>query len=237
MYGSTDVSQFRKDTQRGSDTHIKLSSAFTSYCQKRQWSKATAQKILTIFRKIASHLQVPRASTIKLLTAHIDHNSALGKKYGGRPADDKTRLMLESWIVIIKKTTKNKSDLSMRNIMCFLLSACEHLRVDIDNWHDGIKEQIENNLSTELIMKIISGKEQKLASAAKKAAWFQTFLTHVIGSKWAMTQELRGEIKGYAERDVKAVNADEDADEDPDEDKHRFTKEQLDSMHKFAKII
>jgi site-specific recombinase XerD len=85
-------------------------------------------------------------------------------------------LMLK-WIDIIKENTKNKSSISIKNMLYFFDSFMPMLDIDVKEWDDEkIRNVIEKNLNEECISQICG-------DSNKKKLWFKIFCKYITRAK------------------------------------------------------
>jgi hypothetical protein len=194
MYGRADITKLIADADTAA-CRVKFSVVATNVAANLGWAKSTAQKFFGILRKImgVTTINTNFVRTIKLLTAERERNAVLGGKYGRRHKDDPARILLENWAGKLRINTKMRSDLSLKNVMNFIISVClPAFDLNPESYQESSKDQIEAKISDELVKKICG----ELASKGKKCCWLQAFLTFAVGSTYVITKELRKSLDG-----------------------------------------
>jgi hypothetical protein len=205
----------------GVQERISFSLAATKAAQDMKWSKTTAQKAFRIMCRILSCTTMDQSftNTIKLIPAKNERNVILGNKYSKRPSNDPTRVLLESWVLSLKENTNCKSDLSLKNIVNFILSAClPAFGLHVESWPDNAKESVHAQFDEAAVIKICQGKQN-----GRKACWLQVFLTHIVKTTCMVDKGMRKRLV------VSTAGHDDDIDDDGS-DHHRISSGDLDKM-------
>jgi hypothetical protein len=213
------------EASKGAQERITFSVAATEVCQGFQWSRTTAQKAFRIMCRVLQCTTVDASftNTIKLLPVKRERSIILGNRYGNRSSDDPGRVMVESWIMIVKENTNCKSDLSIRNIMNFFFSAClPAFGLEVDTWPVDANEIVKAKFTQETITKICHGK-----NSGKKVSWLQFFLSHIVETDCMISKGFRKRLMIIGSR----AGDDDQADQaDDDTDHHRISSTDLDRM-------
>lgn len=85
---------------------------------------------------------------------------------------------LKNWVFILRNSTCNKSDLSLKNIILFLLSACKNLKIILTDDVSELKTRILIILA-EIDFKILC-EIFKAKNYVKKIQWFKYFLEYIV---------------------------------------------------------
>jgi hypothetical protein len=201
---------------------IDFSVAATEVAQGFKWCRITAQKAFRIMVKVLNCTTIDPTftHTIKLLPVKQERNVILGKKYSKRPATDPARVMLEAWVLTLKENTNCKSDLSLRNIMNFILSAClPAFGLDVETWPANASEIVEAKFTEAIFIQLCQGKNN-----GKKACWLQVFMTNIVESNCVIDKIIRKRL---------AISCSAVGDDDKDDDgadHHRISTGDLDKM-------
>ena len=225
MYGRADMSLLIADGAKP-ECRVKFSIAITDVAAKLTWAKSTAQKFLGILRKVLKVTTIDEnfIRTITLVTQEETHenNTVLGK-HGKRAKDDPVRILLESWIQKLKANTKIKSDLSAKNTMNFIISTClPAFGLSPQTYSDESKNHIEDTISDELVVQI--------CNSGKKCNWLQVFLTHIVGSTYAINAAIKANAAGPTPNFGGLAAPPSDG-----ADHHRISSENLDKLYAAAK--
>jgi integrase len=143
-------------------------------------------------------------------------NKVLGK-YGSLPVDDPVRCRLEAWVEVLHDRTRNRSDLSIRNILGFYYNVClPGLGLDLSHWPEDVVGHITIHLATntDALQSIVSDDRVK-------AGRLQFLLSDILGA----TAEVPQPRKRRLEPD----------DDDDGHDIHRISAEDPETLHKEAK--
>ncbi len=201
---------------------IDFSVAATDVSQGFGWCRGSAHTAFRVLCRVLSCTTIDTdfTRTIRLLPAKQERNIILGKNYSKRPPTDPARVMLESWVLKLREHTKCKSDLSLRNIMNFILGSCvPSFGLDVDTWPQNVKDIVQERYNESICMKICEGKNH-----GKKACWLQVFLTNIVDTKCVVDKAIRRRL---------TINCSADGDGDRDDDgadHHRISATDLDKM-------
>lgn len=141
----------------------------------RPWTRRTAQKILGTVRIILRHTKAPLVlvRATRLLPPTSFRNTLLGAKYGCLPVDDPARVKVEQWAARLQEVTHNRSPLSVRNVMSYLLCvALPRLGISPQQSPEEIRRVL---LLAAPPPNLIEGKQ-----AWTKWRWLKTFVNDVL---------------------------------------------------------
>jgi integrase len=226
MYGTSDIAKLVKQS-----CDIEEATTFSkTACEcvvELGWSRATVYPIASVLKKILSQTAAsPRfVSSLKIRAPRPPHCRILGRKYGSLPLDDSVRSMLDGWIKCLREKTKNRSELSLRNVVSFYLKQClPHMKVSLDDWPLDAAKTIEDRFrdDTTLMMDICGTG----APRHRKFQWLVTFLTNVV----PCSVVLDGTILGPKPGRNHVLEPDNDG-----EDVHRISTEDLQKIFDQAK--
>ena len=177
----------RLDTLQQRATNVgenaRFSQALTEACATKGWQIATIRKYTGIIKRILDMLSFPEGFVASLKIAcsqRAPGNKALGK-YGSFPAVNPIRQRLDGWVEQIRNDTRNRSELSIRNIISFYFTVClPALGLDIENWpEDPIAHVASHVKDNPNAVKSIVGED---ANAQIKAGRLEFLLHKIIGS-------------------------------------------------------
>lgn len=152
--------------------------------QARNWPREKCRQALCRMRRVMRKRNIAPAiiRAMKLPCAKKDFNSVIGKGFGRLAMQHPIRARLEGWIRTIKTKTHNHSDLSVRNIMSFVLgSVLPNMGWTLEHWPDSPAQEVPTRLNPDVVSKICSK-----AQTAKKLQWLQMFVTHILGSSFVV---------------------------------------------------
>ena len=210
------------DVARDTQQRINFAIAATDVATGFGWSKTSAYSAFRVMCKVLSCTTIDPAfpKTIRLIPTKQERNIIIGNKYAKLPSTDPTRVMMESWVMKLREHTNCKSDLSIRNIMNFILSSCvPSFKLDVNTWPENASEIVQERYSEDICIKICQGK-----SYGKKASWLQIFLTNIVETTCVIDKAVVRRLKIRC-----ATNNDED-DDDDGADHHRISSGDLDKM-------
>jgi hypothetical protein len=197
-----------------------------------RWSKGTAYKILALLKKVLLKTTIPEGfvKRIKYKGPSKTVNRAIGK-HGKLQSDAPSRVLLESWATLIKQHSRCRSDLSVRNIISFIVgSALKPLGLSVDAWPADVVDVVEERLVDESVVEAIcQGKYSD-----RKLRWLQIFLTFIVKSPHIISSQLKLQIA--AQRTDETNKNDDDDDDgngglDDGTDLHRISSADLDALY------
>jgi hypothetical protein len=166
-------------------------------------------------------------NTIKLLPAKPERDIILGKKYSRRASNDPARVMLESWVQKLKENTNCKSELSLRNVMNFILNSCvPSFGLEVETWPDNANEIVHRKFDEATVIRICQGK-----NSGRKTCWLQVFLTNIVETTCVVEKSLRQRLAIAS-----STGSDDDRDDDG-ADHHRISTVDLDKMFLASKDL
>jgi len=224
MFGAPKVSRLHKD-QDDFRTRVEFSVACTTSAAGFQWARSTSQKMISIVRKILLHMKfsVYFVRSVKLVTAKTDRNLMLGNKYGTRAPDDRARLLLESWVLCFRAKSKSRSDLSIRNIINFLVSSVlPAFGLTPDSWDENSTAIIESKVDSDMLRTICG----KSTSSGKKGRWLNIFLLNIAKITVGICRDDMEVLDEMARQYHEDFHIGDDG-----TDHHRIAKEDLDKLY------
>jgi hypothetical protein len=154
-----------------------------------KWSRGTAYKILALMKKVLFKTTIPESfvQRITFKGPSKNDNRVIGK-YGKLPPDAPSRVLLESWATQIKRQTRCRSNLSVRNIISFIVgSSLEPLGLSVEAWPVDVVDVVEERLADDSVIEAIcQGKYFD-----RKLRWLQIFLTFIVKSSHIISSPLK----------------------------------------------
>lgn len=190
-------------------------------CKQFGWIVTTRCRILAIIKKMLSRFtKVDKnfISTTKRPHTKKYHNYIMPRKYGTLSVLDETRLRIESWIQTFREQTTCRSDLSLRNVVLFLLKVCRRLNWDVDKWSN-----IKFEFQEDVLRDVCDGNNFK-----QRLFWLKIFFKHVLQLEFddkTIDQQLTLKYKR------KAIEANEIKD---DHDYFRIDSQDLDKLYSIS---
>lgn len=182
MYNST---SFNTLVERSSI--LNESDIFSKYAQETvknmKWANKTNLAIFSILKGIlkCTSIDVNFINRISIVApnlyplSHTYHMLPAAYKHLSDSSAEKV-LMLK-WIDIIKENTKNKSSISLKNMLYFFHSILGKFDLSASDWTDEkAKKAVEQKLNQEFITELCKGNN-------KKKLWFKIFCTHIVKAK------------------------------------------------------
>jgi integrase len=205
---------------------VRFSKCLSLTVDEFKWSKNTAKKVLTIVRKLVKLIPFLRATFGKMIRLKFTNNQMysliLGKKYGKLPVTDPSRLLLEGWVLMLRRKTNCRSDLSLRNIMSFYINKLvQFFHLSIDEWDSSSIETVSQNQVLQLC-----------GHKLNKIYWTRLFLTNILPH---VTHDINDSFMDV----IKRINQDRDrqqAVECDNTDIHRISSCDLDKIYTQSRI-
>lgn len=205
----------------------KFSSAVTKMIITFKWAKSTARRAVWITKKILHETNVDPVfiKRFRLVFPEKKYNKILGKKYGSLEFDHPIRKRLEAWIVTIRETTNNRSDLSIKNMMTFYLSNCLPVfGLKLDQWPENASQRVQQKVDDDKTMvKQICGSSQA-STASKKARWLNVFASEILPLKMTIPSKYLTNKYCPSRRE-----------DDDGSDHHRISSDDLDKIYNESK--
>ena len=200
--------------------NINLSAAISQVLFERELlSRATLSKHTTILKRILALLDFPAGflDSLRMLpAAERTHDKTLGR-WGSSPPEHPVRARLESWTEIIRNSTRNQSELSVRSLMSFYVNSClPALELDLENWPIDTAAHINGVLASNPdALKQAVGEQ---GNAAVKTNRLRFFMDSILGI----------DVKVEPPKTRKPPQAD---DEDDGHDVHRISSADLELLY------
>jgi integrase len=159
-------------------------------------------------------------------------NTMLGKKYGCMPKDAPSRVLLEEWVMTLKRHTNNQSDLSVRNIMHYYLGfVLPGFAMNVEMWSvetaaQRVRSKWESVGDLAAFVQGLCGPKQ----SNKKTYWLQHFLTHIVKTDIRIPPNIVRDVnKGSMHEQYVRDGAKEETDQ------HLIPNEDLEKLYAVAK--
>lgn len=225
MYGSNKVEILVNNSTIVNEC-VRFNTLARKCMQQVDWSIHTQYTIYRVLRKILEQTATNENFLKKLkVTREVEERDSfriiVGKKFAELPVDNLQRTRLQNWIQKLRMYSKNKSDISLRNVMYFYISRCLpafNLDLTEETW------SIPNNPSDTLIRELCKGNQAK-----KKFGWLQLFMTYILEKEECILDK----TLLLAHKEKKSRNPTED--DDDGSDKHRIPAVELDLLYNEAK--
>jgi integrase len=188
MYKETSVSRLVTGSKTVNEA-TRFSEAMYAEIKQLRWSKSTAQMIISTVKKLLRVTAVDNdfIESLRYLCPKKKRDPILGKRYSNLPEDSPIGTLLSTWVESIKSNTRNRSDLSVRNIMTFLLKKCiPAIGLDLNSWPEDATTLINAKLSAPDFVRELCGQD---GNAKKKFAWLRIFCDHMVICKPTMKLE------------------------------------------------
>ena len=198
---------------------IQISDAFRDY----KFARSTRYACLSCIRKILGELDlVPElVDAITIIDDKDKCSSILGKVYDcSSESNQHIKERLEKWVTLIREGTKNKSSLSIRNVMSFYVSQClPKLGIDLNDWPEDAKERVEDafNNNPELLASLCGDRGSQCY--AKKVSWLQFLVTCILKTSVTLSCDPSIYSKGIKSKD------------DDGSDVHRISSKDLENIY------
>jgi len=164
--------------------------------------------------------------SLKMIWPKKQLHPILGHVYTRLDEDDPVRGLLDRWIMQLKANTRNKSDLSIRNIITFYLKTLlPQLGLSLGIWPDDIGKVISVKLNNSDTVRAVCGDG---VNAKRKFKWVCIFCEHIVACDVSLQAEW---IDTTGSNQPKK---DELSQEDGS-DHHRISAHDLDKIYSVAK--
>jgi hypothetical protein len=229
MYGTSDIDRLVEQSDTIGEA-VRFVEAASAYVKTIGWAKPTVYPVSSVLKKILWQTAAePRfVSSLRIRGPQLAHCKILGRKYGSLPLADPVRPRLDGWITSLRDNTKNKSILSLRNLMSFYLKQClPRLRLDLQDWPADAPSAIAARVKEPGLVTDICGIG---APRHRKFQWLVILTTHLIPCvSLTLDDRCLGPKKKHH---YIAAPADDD---DDGEDVHRISTEDLQKIYEEAK--
>jgi hypothetical protein len=229
MYGASDIDRLVEQSDTIGEA-VRFAEAASAYVKNIGWAKTTVYPVSSVLKKILSQTAAePRfVSSLRIRGPRVAQCKILGRKYGSLPLTDPVRSRLDGWIASLHESTKNKSVLSLRNVMSFYLNQClPRLRLDLQDWPADVPGVIAERVKEPGLVTDICGTG---APRHRKFQWLVILTTHLIPCP-GLT--LDGKCLGSKKKHHSIAALVDDNDDG--EDVHRISTEDLQKIYEEAK--
>jgi len=164
------------------EENIKISVAIAgAYAKQGALARSTLSKNASLLRRVLLMLDFPVGfvASLRLLpAAERKHNKTFGK-YGSLAAEHPTRRRLESWAEIVRNSTRNQSELSVRNLISFYVNSClPALNLDLDQWPADVAAHVNVHLASD--PNALRSAIGQLGDVAAKTTRLRIFLKDIL---------------------------------------------------------
>ena len=201
----------------------RCSQSLALVAEEFNWSEATFQKYLRLFKQILKETSadVNFINGLRIIKEQPPFNRVLGKRFERLDPNDPQRMMLEDWVQKLRAGTQNKSELSLRNVMSFYLNTC---LPKLDLTVAALAEDPEPDVRSKfedagMMITSICGEAQK-PDASRKARWLSFLLGVILKSSVIIPEER-----------LKNSYFTQPSEEDDGTDFHRIASKDLDAIH------
>ena len=143
-------------------------------------TRDTTYTILSMIRKIFSEtaMSVEFIKTIKVIRPQPVVDPCLGKRYSALMTTDPIRIRLEHWVHQIKQHTRNRSTLSIRNILTFIINTLlPALGLSLTIWPSDVASIVSTKLAHRDVVQGICGTG---AHTKRYGQWIQIFCEYLV---------------------------------------------------------
>lgn len=214
----------------------------TTVRARTNWKRSTAHAILSALRSLLQRTKVHVALVRAVRLAPVVHDR-VQKIFGFKGARNYPPALCREWENALRTNTRNRSALSLRNIMSFFLGrVLKVLQLDPCNWPtaEQVTERCQQENFRDLVRVICCGRSgththttspsqsqsqsQSPSRYSRKFQWLQTCLTHLLRTPYILPRE-------WLRQDQLPQ---QDGNTDTDTDRHRISKEELERIHSVA---
>ena len=145
----------------------------------RRSSWRVKAKYMGTLRKILRETSMPESfvATLKLEKPAVCFNRILGKRYGSETSHPAAKQRLEAWVEVVRAETPNKTVISLRAIMSFVVNQClPPLGLQLEHWPEDARSVVR--VDSALIERICGPAGTDLSR--KKATWLRVFLNDIL---------------------------------------------------------
>ena len=223
MYGNTTYETLIKRSVNVKESEL-FSTAAREYVEYMKWKRATSNVVFLVLRQILSQTSINYAFVDKLsITVNSsvcqeDLSNVVPSRYKNI-TDENIRNKLTEYVRIINAKTRNKSPMSIRQIVYFLLNNFfKVLDIDVETIRDDVKLE----LTTEKIREMCAE-----YGIHRKLMWIKLFCNHIFNQK---IDEKLFEISQYTDNVKKFTRTKND-----NTDVHRISADELDALYNASK--
>jgi hypothetical protein len=216
IQGNTEMVPFIKRSKNVGEA-TKCNAVIMQCMNKAGWTKHTKTTVIRILKHVLRETTT-NSFFIDRITARVTKKKTplsiiMGNKFDSRADTDPVKQKMLLWIQTIRNKTKNKSDMSIRNMMQFLIKQV-FKKVGIDLEKDQMTWTLPLDWNS-VVLETCQGND-----SGKKVCWIKVFV-HIILQRTDISIVYTGQTKKYDPNDVQ-----------DDTDKHRVPASELDLLYK-----
>jgi integrase len=196
--------------------------------ESRGWQRTTAHKVLCALRSILKRTHVPpafvRATKLYALPA-CESSFVLGKKNASLPLDTNKRMLLDSWVAILRR--RFRSAVTIRYCLDYIvLTAVPKLGLDLNAWPKDPEDlrAIALRCNDAVVFRDLVGKGYQMH---QKWRWVDVFVREILRTDVVLDKDLVK--KTLREWQLSCPQDFKDG-----TDLHRISKQDLEKLHKQA---
>jgi site-specific recombinase XerC len=204
------------------EENVKLSAAVCDLMGQERWASATAKRNGAVLKRVLLFGGLPEGFVSSLqftLRSKPTRDAALGRLHA-LPPEDAARTRVEEWKTALESGTRNKSPLSIRNIVAFFRNTCAaELGLDLHNWPADVAVHVKTRMQEDpdVLKRIVGGSNSSPLKATRLRFFLNEILkTDVVVPKAAPTK-----------RNMQC-------EDDDGRDEHRIASEDLQKIHDLA---
>ena len=184
-YGiSYSVETFVKDVNSRHEESDIFSKNLIDTFKNSTWSQNTKKTIFYVLKNVLKSIAISpnfinrlTINSIENVTDKYHPSFVLTKKYYNLPNDNPVKILLLSWVNIVRIKSGNKSPNSIKSIISFFINSCiEHMNLSLTNWN------IENVIIDQYIV-------QKICKVIKHFKWLKLFCEHILKIDFKFTSD------------------------------------------------
>jgi len=163
------------------EENVKFSTMVSDLMRQESWAPATAKRNGAVLKRVLlfGGLSEGFVSSLQFtLRGKPSRDAALGRLHA-MPPEDAARVRVEEWKTVLENSTRNKSPLSIRNVIAFYRNTCvTQLGLDLHNWPTDISAHVRARLLEDSdVLKRIAGES---SSSTVKATRLRFFLNDIL---------------------------------------------------------
>jgi integrase len=165
-----------------------FSTHMSNVIHQMKWARDTTYNMLSVLRKILSEtaMSVEFIKTIKVIRPQHVVDPYLGKKYSTLLAADPIRIRLDNWVQQIRQHTRNRSALSIRNILAFIINKLlPALGISLTIWPNDVAHIVTTKLSNQEIVQGICGAGSQIK---RHGQWIQIFCDYLVPCEFKLVK-------------------------------------------------
>jgi len=225
MYKNTSYETLVKRSVNIKESEL-FSNAAKEFIGEIKWRYATANVVFFVLKRILLQTSVNHAfvDRLSILSANVVDQGELSNMLPSRyknTTDENVRKRLSEYVQIVHSKTRNKSPMSIRQIIYFLLNSFFRvLDIDVETIQDNSPKF---ELTIEKIREMCGGTEIQ-----RKLGWIKLFCNHIFNHK---TDEKLFDLSEYTDKSVKAFRHTKG----DNSDTHRISADELDALYNASK--